>query len=149
MSWVEPEIIHGKPTVFNWLVLYPQNLRLGADTDIGAFTLIACQNGVLIGPGVKIGSHCAIYSKSTIDDKNGFVWLKSGCKIGSHTTIMPGVTVGRGAIVGAHSFVNCDIPDGETWFGVPAKRAAAVTLRIVGEVVDASAFLSELSRGEK
>jgi len=35
---------------------------------------------------------------------------------------MPGVTIGEGATVGAHSVVKTDVPDGETWFGVPAKR---------------------------
>ena len=35
--------------------------------------------------------------------------------------IMPGVTVGENAVVGAMSFVNCDIPDDCVAVGVPAK----------------------------
>ena len=35
--------------------------------------------------------------------------------------IMPGVTVGENAVVGAMSFVNCDIPDNCVAAGVPAK----------------------------
>ena len=35
--------------------------------------------------------------------------------------IMPGVTVGENAVVGAMSFVNCDIPDNCVAVGVPAK----------------------------
>ena len=34
----------------------------------------------------------SIYSVSTIDDKTGSVVLKKNCKIGSHSTIMPGMT---------------------------------------------------------
>ena len=34
---------------------------------------------------------------------------------------MPGVTIGKNAIIGAHSFVNCSIPDNSIAFGVPAK----------------------------
>jgi acetyltransferase-like isoleucine patch superfamily enzyme len=34
---------------------------------------------------------------------------------------MPGVTVGLNSIVGAHSFVNSDIPDNAVAYGVPAK----------------------------
>jgi len=34
---------------------------------------------------------------------------------------MPGVTIGENAIVGAHSFVNRDIPDNAVAVGVPAK----------------------------
>ena len=41
---------------------------------------------------VQIGSHCSIYSGSTIDGKQGPVVLKRNCKIGTHSFIMPGVT---------------------------------------------------------
>jgi acetyltransferase-like isoleucine patch superfamily enzyme len=34
---------------------------------------------------------------------------------------MPGVTVGENAVVGAHSFVNRDVDDGEVVVGVPAR----------------------------
>ena len=77
--------------------------------------------GVAIEDEVQIGSHCSIYSISTIDDKVGEVVLKRNCRIGTHSTIMPGVTVGGNAVVGAHSFVNRDVPDGVTVVGVPAK----------------------------
>jgi len=49
------------------------------------------------------------------------VTLKQNCKIGSHSVIMPGVTVGENSIVGAFSFVNKDIPDNVIAMGVPAK----------------------------
>ena len=49
--------------------------------------------------------------------------LKKNCKIGSHSKIMPGVTVGENAVVGAHSFVNRDVGEGEVVFGVPVRRA--------------------------
>lgn len=122
MSWKKPTIKHGVMTQWNWLVLYPENLDLGDRVDIGAFTLIACQSGVSIGDDVQIGSHCSIYSKSTIDNKSAPVVIGKGARIGTHSTIMPGVTVGENAIVGAHSFVNRDIPGGETWCGIPARR---------------------------
>ena len=50
------------------------------------------------------------YSVSTIDDKQGAVSLCKNCRIGSHSVIMPGVTVGENAVVGAFSFVNRDVP---------------------------------------
>ncbi len=70
---------------------------------------------------VQIGSHCSIYSISTIDGKEGEVVLKKNCRIGSHSVVMPGVTVGENAVVGAMSFVNRDIPDNVVAAGVPAK----------------------------
>ncbi len=68
-----------------------------------------------------MGSHCAIYSVSTIDNKEGQVRLRKNCKIGSHSVVMPGVTVGENAVVGAMSFVNRDIPDNCVAVGVPVK----------------------------
>ena len=76
---------------------------------------------VVIEDFVQIGSHCSIYSISTIDGKTGQVKLKRNCKIGSHTVIMPGVIIGENSIVGASSFVNQDIPDNVIAVGVPAK----------------------------
>jgi acetyltransferase-like isoleucine patch superfamily enzyme len=98
-----------------------KNLKLGKYTDIGAFTLIGASHGVTIEDEVQIGPHCAILSASTIDDKYGPVILKKNCRVGSHSTIMPNVTIGENSIVGAHSFVNKSIPDNVIAFGVPAK----------------------------
>lgn len=120
-KWEQPKIVHGKPTKWNWLVLYPEGLKLGIDSDIGAYTLLVAKHGIEVEEGVQIGSHCAIYSYSTIDDKAGKVVLKKNCRIGTHSSIMPGVVVGENAIVGAHSFVTSDVPPNTTVVGVPAK----------------------------
>jgi acetyltransferase-like isoleucine patch superfamily enzyme len=119
-NWQYPKIEEGKLTKHNWLVQHKDKLKLGYKTDIGAFTYINAKNGVIIEDYVQIGSHCAIYSISTIDNKEGTVTLKKNCKIGSHSVIMPGVTVGENSIVGAFSFVNTDIPVNVVAAGVPA-----------------------------
>ena len=120
-DWQYPEIVEGKPTKYNWVVQNVGGLKLGYKTDIGAFSYINAKYGVTIEDYVQIGSHCSIYSVSTIDGKSGPVTLKKGCRIGSHSVVMPGVTIGENAIVGALSFVNKDIPDNRTAFGVPVK----------------------------
>jgi acetyltransferase-like isoleucine patch superfamily enzyme len=120
-DWTPPEIEEGKLTQWNWMVQNKNNLKLGQKTDIGAFTYINAQNGVVIEDNVEIGSHCSIYSVSTIDGKEGKIVLKKNCKIGSHSVVMPGVTVGENSIVGAFSFVNKDIPANVIAYGVPAK----------------------------
>ncbi len=120
-NWQYPEIEEGKPTKYNWVVQHKDNLRLGYKTDIGAFTYINARHGVTIEDQVQIGSHCSIYSISTIDEKTGPVFLKKNCRIGSHCTVMPGITIGKNAVVGAHSFVNKDVPDNAVAVGVPAK----------------------------
>jgi acetyltransferase-like isoleucine patch superfamily enzyme len=120
-DWQYPEIEERRPTKYNWLVQHVDNFKLGYKTDIGAFTYINAQHGVIIEDRVQIGSHCSIYSISTIDNKQGKVTLKKNCKIGSHCVIMPGVTIGENSVVGACSFVNSDIPDNVIAAGVPAK----------------------------
>ena len=47
--------------------------------------------------------------------------MKNSCNIGSHTVIMPGVTIGNNSIVGAFSLVNKDIPANVVAAGVSAK----------------------------
>lgn len=120
-GWKAPEIKECELTKYNWLVQNKDNLELGYKTDIGAFTYINAKNGVLIEDYVQIGSHCSIYSVSTIDNKKGKVILKKNCRIGTHSTVMPGVTIGENSVIGAFSFVTEDIPDNVMAFGVPAK----------------------------
>lgn len=126
--WEPPDIEEGKPTVYNWIVRWKSEFELGYQTDIGAFTYINAKNGVIFEDNVQIGSHCAVYSISTVDNKSGRVVLKRNCKIGSHSVIMPGVTVGQNSIVGAFSFVNRDIPAGVLAYGVPVRIIRDLTV---------------------
>jgi acetyltransferase-like isoleucine patch superfamily enzyme len=102
-TWQPPVIEDGKPTKYNWVVQNKDGLKLGFRTDIGAFTYINARHGVTIEDEVQIGSHCSVYSVSTIDNKQAPVVLKRNCRIGSHSTVMPGVTIGENAVIGAHS----------------------------------------------
>ena len=120
-NWKHPKIEDGKPTKYNWVVQNLDGFNLGVNTDIGSFSYINAKNGVVIEDEVQIGSHCSIYSISSIDNSSGKVILKNNCRIGSHTTILPGVTIGKNSIIGAHSLVNKNIPDNVVAFGVPAK----------------------------
>ena len=120
-KWKKPIIKHSKLTKYNYIVQYPEKLKLGKNFDIGTFTYINSQYGVEICDNVQIGSHCSIYSNSSIDKKRGKIVLKNNCKIGTHSTIMPNVIIGENSVVGAYSFVNKNIPKNELWMGVPAK----------------------------
>jgi len=118
-NWKPPKIHHGKLTHWNWMVHHPKNLELGKYTDIGAFSYINAKFGVKIEDSVQIGSHCSIYSESTIDKKQGKVLIRRNARIGSHSLVMPGITIGENAIVGAFSFINRDIQEGVVAFGIP------------------------------
>ena len=120
-NWKYPKIEEGKATKYNWLVQNLVGLNLGFNTDIGAYSYINAKHKVVIEDEVQIGSHCSIYSVSSIDNSYGKVVLKKNCRIGSHSTILPGVSIGKNSIIGAHSLVNKSIPDNVLAYGVPAK----------------------------
>jgi acetyltransferase-like isoleucine patch superfamily enzyme len=52
------------------------------------------------------------------------VILEEGCDIGVNATILPGVSIGKGAIIAAGAVVTKNVPAGEVWGGVPAKKIA-------------------------
>jgi len=120
-KWKKPTIKHSKLTKYNYIVQYPENLKLGKNFDIGSFTYINSHYGIEIQDDVQVGSHCSIYSHSTIDEKKGPIILKKNCKIGTHSTIMPNVTIGENSIIAAYSFVTIKVPKNEIWAGIPAK----------------------------
>ena len=120
-KWEQPNFNEQGMTKWGWMCLYHNNLQLGKNTDIGAFTLINAIHGVEIEDNVQIGSHCSLYSLSTIDNKKGKIMIKENAKIGTHSVIMPGVTIGKNSVIGAFSFVNKDIPDNVTAYGIPAR----------------------------
>ncbi len=120
-KWKKPEIKHGVMTQYNFLVHYPDGLELGNYVDISQFVYIQSRYGVRIEDDVEIGPFTAILSESTEDDKSGLVTICRNAKIGTHSTVMPGVTIGENSVIGAHSFVNHDIPANVLAYGVPCK----------------------------
>ena len=122
-KWTFPIIRNNKPTKYGWIVSHPANFLLERGTDIGAFTYIQAQEGVEVREFAQIGSHCSIYSISTIDGKRGKVVIGRNARIGSHSVIMPGVTIGPNTVVGAMSFVNRNLPANAIAYGCPVRIA--------------------------
>ena len=120
-NWKAPEIENNKLTEWNWMCQHVENLSMGENVDIGAFTYLNAKHKIIIEDHVQIGSHCALYTVSTIDGKKGTISLERNSRIGSHTIIMPGITVGENSIIGAFSFINRDVPKNVLAYGVPIK----------------------------
>ena len=122
-EWKPPTIRADGSTKWGWQVhpRHKKKLKLGKRVDIGFGTYLQPQYGITIGDDAQIGSHCAIYSASTIDGKHGAVHIGKSAKIGTHSSIMPGVTIGEGAIIGAYSFVKSNVPARTLAFGIPAR----------------------------
>ena len=71
INWKSPTIKDGVLNDYNWLVQNVSKLKLGKYTDIGAFTYMNAKYGININDYVQIGSHCSLYTISTIDNKKG------------------------------------------------------------------------------
>jgi acetyltransferase-like isoleucine patch superfamily enzyme len=121
-TWTKPTFDENGMTQWHWRVIGIENFKLGERVEIGSFTIIDAKEGITIEDNVKIGWSCSIFSVSTIDNKNGKIILKKGCKIGANSVIMPGIIVGENATIGANSLVNKSIPANEVWVGTPARK---------------------------
>jgi len=53
--------------------------------------------------------------------------VKKGASIGANATILPGVTIGENAMIGAGSVVLADVPDNTVWVGNPARQIKILT----------------------
>lgn len=104
--------------MYTWI---GDSVILGNNVKIQAFTFIP--NGVTIGNDVFIGPHvCFTNDKHPPSDAWSETIVEDAVSIGANATILPGVTLGRGCIIGAGSVVTKDVPAGETWFGNPARK---------------------------
>jgi acetyltransferase-like isoleucine patch superfamily enzyme len=79
--------------------------------------LIELEDGCCLGMGCRLLTH--EYTATSF--RAGRIRIGKGSVIGAYAMIRSGVSVGSKATVGAMSFVNRDVPDGETVAGVPAK----------------------------
>jgi acetyltransferase-like isoleucine patch superfamily enzyme len=61
-------------------------------------------------------------SESRIQPMYAPIHLRSGCYLGAGAIILPGVTVGEQAVVGAGAVVTKDVPAGNVVAGSPARE---------------------------
>jgi len=104
------------------------NIAYDVYYDVNCANMIIIEEGVWITPRVTLLCHrrdVSLYYHG--DDYNklpyifGKIVLKKGCSIGIGSIILPGVTVGEGAMIGAGSVVTKDIPAWTVAVGNPAK----------------------------
>lgn len=96
--------------------------------DTGHADMITLEDGVSVAGGTRLLCHQRDFSRYFVgSDYNKLpytikpILLKKGCLIGMESFVLPGVTVGEGAIVGAGSLVTKDIPAWTVATGRPAK----------------------------
>lgn len=116
--------------------------QIGQNCNICAHTLI--EGDVVIGNNVTVKSGVFLWDGTRIED-NVFIGpnatftndrfprsklypeafsgitIKQGASIGANATLLPGITIGVSAMVGAGAVVTCDVPDLAVVVGNPAK----------------------------
>lgn len=107
---------------------YGKNIRLGKDIFINTGVMLTDLGGIRIDDRVLIGPFAKILSvnhPTSPKDRRGLilqeVHIKENAWIGSGAIILPGVTVGKHAIVSAGAVVTKDVPDNVIVAGVPAR----------------------------
>ena len=106
-------------------------LRIGAGTYINRSTILDAFKELHIGRDVMIGPHC-YFTDANHGTTAGFsvksqpmclapVIVEDEAWIGAHVTVLPGVHIGKGAVIGAGAVVTRDVPAGAVAHGVPAR----------------------------
>lgn len=108
-------------------VVIGDNCYIGGNTHIASGSLAdtIIENGCKINGMCFIGSNDHLYENVWI---TGSTMLAGSVEVGKNTTIFSRVIarewikIGEGVTIGMGSIVTKNIPDGETWFGSPAKK---------------------------
>lgn len=132
LSWAGVSISKSARVVSSVSIVGNGSLEIGDDTFISHFSFISCSP-----PGIKIGSNCDIAPKVSIFNGsheidmigehtagNGLclpVVIEDGVWIGANSLILPGVTIGKKAMIGAGSVVTKNIPPYSVAAGNPCR----------------------------
>jgi UDP-2-acetamido-3-amino-2,3-dideoxy-glucuronate N-acetyltransferase len=115
-------LIVGNDIVIGAMCHIGRSVEIGNGTRIQGSTYISdctkIESNVFIGPNSTILNDK--YPPSGNKDKWSSVTIREKAIIGGGTTILPGVTIGVNAVLGAGSVLTKSIPDGEVWKGNPA-----------------------------
>jgi acetyltransferase-like isoleucine patch superfamily enzyme len=107
-------------------------ISLGAGSYVGPNSVLFGGGGidigeaVLISPGVVITSHQHTFGRRDQEIREqpldfGKVTIERDVWIGANATILPGVHIGSGSVIGAGAVVSRDVPPGVVALGIPAR----------------------------
>jgi acetyltransferase-like isoleucine patch superfamily enzyme len=111
-------------------VNFPNRLKIGCNVYMARGCWLNAQGGVVIEDDVQIGPYAVLSSGNHTYNQGSYrhgnsdlapIRLGRGCWIAAHVTVVKGVTVGRGSVVGANSVATTDVPDYAVAGGVPAR----------------------------
>jgi sugar O-acyltransferase (sialic acid O-acetyltransferase NeuD family) len=118
-----------------YATLIGASVRIPQSCNVGSGSILL--GSIVLTDNVTIGRHVVVMPNVTLTHDTvigdfatvtagvslaGAVVLEDECYVGMNATIRQNVRVGQGAMVGMGAAVVSDVPAGETWAGVPAKR---------------------------
>ena len=103
----------GAGTVLHATTVLTADVTLGA--HVAVMPAVVLTHDAVVGDGVTFGAGVRVA---------GGVHIGRGAYVGSGALLREDLTVGAGAVVGMGAVVTRDVPAGETWAGVPARRLA-------------------------
>lgn len=114
----------GSGSILEHHVTLHDRVRVHSRVFIPEFTV--CKEDAWIGPGVVFTNAKYPRSKDAKKNLRGAI-IERGAKIGAHATILPGIRVGEGALVGAGAVVTKDVPDYAVVVGNPAAVISSIS----------------------
>lgn len=109
-------------------VRHPRGVSIGPGSIIGFDAILDGRRGLSIGADVNLSSDVAIWTLQHDPDDPGFGGSGAPVRIGDRAwlsfraTILPGVTIGEGAVVAAGALVTSDVAPYAVVGGVPASQ---------------------------
>jgi sugar O-acyltransferase (sialic acid O-acetyltransferase NeuD family) len=118
----------------NWVTIIHPSAITSKDVQIEDGTVIMA--GVVLQLGAKIGKHCIINTKASIDHDCiiddfvhispsvtfcGNVVVGEGTHVGAGATVIPNIKIGKWCVIGAGTVITKDVPDHSLVVGVPGK----------------------------
>jgi len=106
----------------------PKNIVIGEDTIIGDHCFLDGRASLKIGSHTAIASQVLIYNSQHDVDDPDFKAIEKPVEIGDYvfigprSIILPGINIGKGAIIAAGAIVTKDVAPNEIVGGVPAKK---------------------------
>jgi acetyltransferase-like isoleucine patch superfamily enzyme len=106
-------------------------LHLRPGCHVGGYTIFNCGTDVTVGENTLIAAFCYVQSSNhgiargtpimSQPHTYGPIHIGRDAWLGGHVTVLPGVTIGSGAVIGAKAVVTDDVPADSIAVGVPAR----------------------------
>lgn len=117
-------------TIFRFVEIRKgENILIGSNSIINQRAILDGRGGVLnIGNSVDIAQEAVLYTlehditSDTYEAIGGDVTIEDFVWIGFRAIVLPGVTIGKGAVIGCGAIVTKDVPPLAVMGGIPAKQ---------------------------